>query len=158
MPHNVTRILCIITGDMVSRRAEDWAVFLAKHMGAKIEFFHVVDDEFLDGLPTPIDMHREVDDELDHLTRTTTSKLKKKLRGTGVAYEIIVRHGSSEAEIVKECKDRKPDLIIMPYEPRGLLGFLLTKGIGHGRVIDDACCPVLVVKGEPDACSWDTTG
>lgn len=146
MPENIKRILCILTGSKKSARAEEWAIFMAKNTNALVEFFHVVDSDFLEGLPRAVDMEKEIDDELDFVTKKLIADLEKKLEGNDIKYEVTIKHGHSEKEFITESKEKQPDMIIMPYEKRGMLGFLLVKGLDHARIIDDSDVPVLVVK------------
>jgi nucleotide-binding universal stress UspA family protein len=68
------------------------------------------------------------------------------MSGSPVAVELEVHVGRPDQVIVERAAERGADLIVMGSQGRGGLERLLLGSVSE-RVIGQAACPVMVVKG-----------
>lgn len=78
--------------------------------------------------------------------RDAVARTVSLLRGEGVDAEGIERAGEADEVIVAACGERAADLIIVGSHGRTGLGKVLIGSVSE-RVIGEAACPVMVVKG-----------
>ena len=82
-----------------------------------------------------------------YASEDAVDKLRARLDGTGIAYEVkqFVRGNEASEELVSEADRLKASLIVIGIRRRTPTGKLIT-GSQAQRILLDAHCPVLTVK------------
>ncbi len=141
---SVSRILVPTDGSDNSVRAAEYAVSVAKLLGAEIVVVYVIDTVVLDQVARV--------SERDGVERELKSDGERYLRYVvgvagheGVKASSLLAKGRPYEQIVHLAKELKMDLIVMgTYGRRGAERILI--GSVAERVIEYATCPVLVVR------------
>jgi universal stress protein A len=95
--------------------------------------------------PVPIDQHprweHEAEQKLEAIARANLA---------GATYQIVVRSGIADIDIVRIAAELHAELIVMATHGRaGVMHFLM--GSLAEKVIREASCPVLIVRGQAEA-------
>lgn len=139
------RILSPVDFDDNSLAALDYAAFFARQPGAMLYLLHVVQTD-------PVHLQ----EELQHTTtnewlaeRVATERLnaiaQEKL-GDHIRYEVRVRTGEPAPLILDTAMDVEAQLIVMATHGRSGLSHLFLGSVAE-RVVREAMCPVLTVRG-----------
>ena len=142
------RILWPCDLGVVSNRALEQAVVLARLAGAEIRALHVVADT----LPPSVDLVAVPNPALldPKLRPRLVRELERRLepaRAAGVAARAQVRVGKPAREILRVAAELPADLVVMGAHERGRVARLFLGSVSE-RVLRAAPCPVLVVRGE----------
>jgi nucleotide-binding universal stress UspA family protein len=139
-----TRILCPTDFTPCSRRALEYAIALARPVGAEVTLLHVLllplsslDTDEPDWMPAGPVERTEI---LERLRR-----FAEPLEAAGLPTRLLLREGSPADEILAAAASLQPDLVVMGSHGRRGLGNLL--GSQAARVLKLAPCPVLTVSG-----------
>jgi nucleotide-binding universal stress UspA family protein len=135
----ITKIVCPTDFSPPSFGAANYALVLAKQLGASVTFLHTYQLAGYSGTTSELGMTvaKECKDELEAFV----AKLEK----NGVPTEMRVRVGPPYAEIGAEAKESGAQLIVMGTTGKtGLEHFLL--GSVAERVVQTAPVPVLTVR------------
>jgi nucleotide-binding universal stress UspA family protein len=146
MATEIKRILVPYDFDELSPRALDYAVDLAKKLGASIDLFHVAEVRVYGPDATPFPPP-DVAEQLAAESLAELQKVAGAYRGRGVAVEPLVRSGSPWEEIVRAASARPIDLVVMASHGRRGLAHALHGSVAE-KVLRLAPCPVLAVRGE----------
>ena len=145
----ITKILVPIDGSDQSKNALEYAVNLAVQMSSEIQLLTVVPPVFLPSYSFYVvkstavrDCKRELELSFDGVLKKALLYIDKKKTGLKVSTKF--EHGDPYKKIVKTAREGDFDLIIMGS--RGLGGRISFQGSVSSRVIDEAPCPVLVIK------------
>lgn len=140
-------ILVAVDFNEVSERALDYALTLAKSLGAKVTVIHVY------ALP----IYRFADSEYvpsaDEATRITAAAQKgldaliARHAASGVPMSAVVHSGTTAEEICSEATHAGADLIVMGTHGRGALSRVLLGSVAQ-NVIRISPIPVLTVRGQ----------
>lgn len=141
----IRRILCPTDFSPTARRAIDYAIVMAKAMGAEIVLLHVIPDM---GYPMRSfgtvsafpnlreEIHKRGAEELAELTASL---------GTDVKIATELRDGASHHAIIDCAKDIAADMIVIgTHGHTGIKHMLL--GSTAEKVVRSAECPVLTVR------------
>jgi nucleotide-binding universal stress UspA family protein len=123
-----------------ARKALDYAVPIAKQLGATVTLLHVMEPTFVPA--SDLGAVVDVDTEDDVLRKL--AKLRDRYAGQARCHSII-RKGQAESEIVNVAKELASDLIILSTHGRTGLERLLM-GSTVEKVVRRAGCPILVVR------------
>jgi nucleotide-binding universal stress UspA family protein len=140
-------ILSPVNFDENSLAALDYAAFFAQQPGARLYLLHVVQTDAA-----------HLQEELQHTTtnewladRIATDRLDtiaQERFGDRIAYNVLVRDGEPAPVILDTAIEVEAQLIVMATHGRaGLSHFFL--GSVAERVVREASCPVLTVRGQP---------
>ena len=140
-------ILIATDGSETSMQAADIAVSIGKKAGAMVTAVYVVDVHRLAQLPGYAAMPGIKDNLMELMLKEGSEALEEigdKARDAGVAYERAVAEGDPGEELLKLCRDKGFDLIVLGTMGKsGLTKFLL--GSVAEKVVRHAHIPVLVV-------------
>jgi len=120
----VRSILVPVDGSASSRRAVTLAAEIARAFGATLTLLHVAPVKEL-----PVLMSEVKDPREDQQAELVLGEDTKIARGSGVEPSIVVRHGHTATQILRQVEKSQPDLIVMGT--RGLAG---AKGVLLGSV------------------------
>jgi nucleotide-binding universal stress UspA family protein len=120
----VRSILVPVDGSASSRRAVTLASEMAQSFGAMLTLLHVASVKELPVLMSEVEDPRE-----DREAELVLGEDAKIARGYGVEPSIVVRHGHTATQILRQVEKSQPDLIVMGT--RGLAG---AKGVLMGSV------------------------
>ena len=140
----VKKILVPTDGSEHSMRAADYAISVAKLVGAQIVSLFVVDEVVLEQLEKVTEREaaeRELKSDGKHYVKYVSNLAGKE----GVRSTSLIAEGRPFERIVHLAKDLEVNLIVMgTYGRRGADRILI--GSVAERVIEYSPCPVLVVK------------
>jgi universal stress protein A len=143
----IRQILYATDFSTTSRRALDTAMALAKSQKAKLTIMHVlapivlVPEQYLDA----VTMDR-LQNEARQWSSRQLARLSTRAKNNSVKASVLLREGDAAEQIVRACRSRKSDLIVMgTHGRRGLRKFFL--GSVAERVVATAPCPVVTVRG-----------
>jgi len=144
----IRRILHATDFSRASNRAFETAVDLAKTNRAELLLVHVV----VPNIAYPIDsyadpaLYVELDRSTQRQARSSMEKLVKKVQKAGVKVKGLLLRGTAHGQIVRSARSRRADMIVIGTH--GLTGLKkLLMGSVAGRVVSEATCPVLTVRG-----------
>ena len=145
----ITKILVPIDGSDQSKSALEYAVNLALQTSSEIQLLTVVPPVFLPSYSFYVLKSDAVRDCQKEMELSFNGVLKKALlyidkKNTGLKVSTKFEYGVPYKKIVKTAREGDFDLIIMGS--RGLGGRISFQGSVSSRVIDEAPCPVLVIK------------
>lgn len=145
----IRRIIHPTDFSSASRRAFDTAVEFAKQNSAELLLVHVL----VPHITYPVDSYADpsIYVELERSTlrqaQSSLEALVKRVKRTRVNVSGLVLKGTAHDQIIRSAKSRRADLIVMGTHGRtGISKFLM--GSVAGRVISEASCPVLTVRGK----------
>ena len=145
----ITKILVPLDGSDQSKNALDYAVNLAVQTSAEIQLLTVEPSVFLPTYSFYVlksnaisDCQKELEASFRGVLRRAQSYIEK--NEPELKFSTKFSSGVPHEEIVKAAKKGDFDLIIMGS--RGLEGKIAFQGSVSSRVIDEAPCPVLIIK------------
>lgn len=148
---SVKKILVPIAGSEASKRAAERAIAIAREHGSEITFITVAQlpDSYRSGGYRYVVIDMDYDLMIKNATEVERKMLDSfvdELETSGVTYKKEVVAGEPYDEILRVANEYECDYIVM-----GRRGFSKIKRFFVGsvtqRVISDAPCPVIVVKG-----------
>lgn len=161
------KILLATDGSDSARAAVDMLVHFPFPADSSATVMTVIDDKVFN-----LDIPRELDEDQDRLLQETEKTIQEeseqllaeessRLREAGWSGSTELRRGDPAEQIIKACEDLKedlkPDLIVIgSHGIKGLKHFLL--GSVSERVLEHACCSVLIVKPSPTLLSMPESG
>ncbi len=149
------RFLVPIDFSEYAERALDYAIDLAKQLGARLTLLHVVSAHIMPELPLTIDETTETVPEgymreLEKRAQQGLEQYLKRAQDAGVTGDVVVVHGIPFQSIIDTAKDRNADLIVMGTHGRTGLKHVLLGSVAE-KVVRFAPCPVLVTRQMPSA-------
>jgi nucleotide-binding universal stress UspA family protein len=151
----ITHILCPIDRSVVSRRAFDYAVSLARWAGARLTVLEVIDINppmTTGAIPEML----LVPDELRQGVRQELSELIAPAVAAGVTADVRIEEGRVAERVLHVAADLPSDLIVMGTHGRSGVQRLVLGSVAE-KIIRQADCPVLAVPpGDSHVPSPDT--
>ena len=143
-----TKVLIPIDGSRYSMEAAKYGIKLAQAYGMDVLAFYVIDETAVESMAH---LSEKPEDELRHeLQREGENCLRyltELAADAGVNLETLIREGTPHQEIVSLVNQKGIDLIVIgkvgQRGPRRIIIGSVTE-----RVIENAPCPVLVVRPE----------
>jgi nucleotide-binding universal stress UspA family protein len=142
------RILAAVDGSAAAKRGLREAIRLAKVEGAELVILHVVDEFHAYALAENGGFVASVHGELRRAGQVIVDKALALARRGGVEAKIVLREvlgGSVAAQIVREAKKQRSDLIVLGTHGRRGIGRLVL-GSDAEEVVRRAPVPVLLVR------------
>ena len=144
----IRRILHATDFSRASNRALETAVDFAKQNRAELLLVHVV----VPNVAYPVDsyadpaLYVDLDRATQRQARSSLEKLVNKLQKAKLKVSGLLLRGTAHEQIVRAAKNRRADMIVIGTH--GLTGLKkLLMGSVAGRVVSEATCPVLTVRG-----------
>jgi nucleotide-binding universal stress UspA family protein len=142
-------ILVLVDGNESAIKAAAFAIKLARIDSTKVIAISVVDTDTLKRLQTVrILVEQEVKDfaaELEHNQRRYLDFVQREAHKANVPIETVLRHGICHTEVLAEQRERNCDLVVIGGF-RSTLTRLDLVVRERQLILDEAPCPVLVVK------------
>lgn len=143
----IKKICVAIDFSKLSYEALDYAIDLARELGARLSVLYVVEPLEFAGVDvlggTPIATQSIVDEHLKQARRELERVKSRRLAGLEGA-STMVRMGRPAEEIVAAAGKGKANLIVLGTHGRSGLSHLLMGSVSE-RVVRHAQCPVIVV-------------
>jgi nucleotide-binding universal stress UspA family protein len=145
----VNHILILVDGTKSSFRAADYAIDLARTLGARLTALAVVDTDTLRQLLNVkilVDSEMaEFERELEQSSQNQLDEVRQRAMSKRVKFEDILRSGNSEVIVPIELAQRKVDLLVMgAFQSERVKHDLIARQ--RQQILDRAACPILVVK------------
>ena len=147
----ITKILVPLDGSDQSKNALEYAVNLAVQTSSEIQLMTVVPPVILPSYSFYVlksNAIRDCEKELEHSFKGILKKalLYVDKKETGLKVSTKLKSGIPYEKIVKTAKEGDFDLIIMGSRGMGRSISFQSLGSVSSRVIDEAPCPVLIIK------------
>lgn len=144
---NTTSIQHILVAHDLSETSDaalDYAVALARAMGARVTILHAYEVPSL-GAPEVLVLATDWVKQIGEVARERLEKVAARAKESGVPLATELRQGSAWREVDAFALDRKVDLVVVGSHgrrglPRAMLGSVAEK------IVRSAPCPVLVVR------------
>ena len=143
------RILHATDFSSASKRAFDMAVEFAKQNKAELLLVHVLvphvaysADNYADA-----EIYIELERSARRQAQSSIKALVDKLKRAKVKATALLLKGTAHGQIVRAAKNRRADMIVIGTHGRTGISKLLMGSVA-GRVIAEASCPVLTVRGK----------
>jgi len=148
----ISKILVPSDGSKTAKKAAAYAVDLAKQLKASIIVLSIIDQRSLiaNTVPaseTPRHIIEPIEDYLKEAAEVYAGEIKKLCDKQGVVSKISIKTGNPVAEIVKEAKKSKTDLIVMGSHGRSALLSTVLGSVAYGVIHHDKSIHVLIVRG-----------
>lgn len=143
------KLLVAIDGSVQSFRASDYAIDLAKRIGAELIVLHVsyqpIYPLYESLISPPGHARREEDTPEEGLRLVGKVEERASKNNLAVKTDVIINATSVVKEIVEYAENNKVDMIVIGS--RGMTGFtkMLVGSVASG-VVTYSHCPILVVK------------
>lgn len=145
---SLKRILMATDFSDYSREALDYAVYLAKTVGADLYLLHVYEIHLLmlsgETLSVRPDVYQWVRDLKEDASKSLDAQAAK-VRGSGVQVHTILKEGHPFPEILNTAEEISVDLIVLGTHGRTGLPHVLLGSVAE-RVVRKASCPVFTVR------------
>ncbi len=147
----INHILLATNGSDKSRKAEDYALYLAKLSNAELTVIYVFDNRLIhygqvDQLVTEKTKEQfisYVNEKNDSESSQILSLFSQKAEKEDVFYSTSIRSGDPVKEIVAAATEKSVDLLIVGGLNRAVRGIMPSSGT-VGKVLKKSVCPVLV--------------
>jgi nucleotide-binding universal stress UspA family protein len=145
----INHILILVDGTKSSFQAADYAIDLARTLGARLTALAVVDTDTLRQLLNVkilVDSEMaEFERELELSAQNQLDEVRQRAMGKRVKFEDVRRSGNSEVIVPIELTQRNVDLLIMgAFQSERVKHDLIARQ--RQQILDRATCPILVVK------------
>jgi nucleotide-binding universal stress UspA family protein len=145
----IHHILVLVDGTASSFHASDYAIELARTLGAQLTGLAVVDTDTLRQL---LNVRILVDSEMAELDPVGLEcphhqqvEVRARAMNKRVKFDDVLRSGNSEVVVPIELAQRKVDLLVMgAFESNRVKFDLMARQ--RQQILDRAPCPILVVK------------
>ncbi len=134
-----------VDGSESAYRASDYALALAKKLGATVYFVHVVDVAPYPLYKEDVSDYVEVESSFEDRGKEILSNCMQKARSKGVKAESFLEVGDPSHEIVQFAIDKKCDCVVMGKRGLGKLERILVGSITD-QVTKLASIPSIIVK------------
>jgi len=143
------RILHATDFSAASKRAFDMAVEFAKQNKAELLLVHVLVPHVTYSPDTYDDpeIYIELERSARRQAQSSLEALVDKLKRAKVKATALLLKGTAHVQIIRAAKNRRADMIVIGTHGRTGISKLLMGSVA-GRVIAEASCPVLTVRGK----------
>lgn len=147
----ISKILVPTDGSEAAKKATEYAVSLAKQIGASLTLLAVIDKSLFIGrtipsVATPTHLMEPVEDYLRQVAEAYLGEAEGLCNKKGVQSKKVIRSGHPVEEIIKEAEKSKVDLIIMGSHGRSAIKSAILGSVTFGIIHKDTKIPVLVVR------------
>ena len=131
-----------------ANQALEYAIALARTLGARVILLHVMQSPPWGGVDMDVTLPHAYSQFIQHLEAEVTHRMQaclERVTARGLEGEMAVVHGEPFQEILDTAKKQQVDLIIMGTHGRTGLQHVLMGSVAE-KVVRLAPCPVLVVR------------
>jgi len=143
---NFRRIVCPLDFSQPGREALGYAAALARESGARLTFLHIL--EWFPEEGVYLDMPLYVPEYQLDLAQEARQRMRALIARedlAGCEHEELVATGRPPRAILRACRERKADLIVLGIHGRRAIDQVLS-GATVSHVVREAGCPILVVR------------
>ncbi len=142
----INNILVPIDFSPHSKKATDYAVYLAKNFNARIDFMHIVEQDIHPSFyATGVESIFEIDKDLRERVIQNMKEFLEDQLDPQIKTQFVVEEGRAHKEIVEYSKENKSDMIVIATLGLTGLDYILL-GSTTEKVVRWANCPVFTVK------------
>jgi nucleotide-binding universal stress UspA family protein len=142
------RLLVPVDCSEDANQALEYAIALARTLGARVILLHVMQSPPWGGVDMDVTLPHAYSQFIQHLEAEVTHRMQaclERVTARGLEGEMAVVHGEPFQEILDTAKKQQVDLIIMGTHGRTGLQHVLMGSVAE-KVVRLAPCPVLVVR------------
>ena len=142
------RLLVPVDCSEDANQALEYAIALARTLGARVILLHVMQSPPWGGVDMDVTLPHAYSQFIQHLEAEVTHRMQaclERVTARGLEGEMAVVHGEPFQEILDTAKKQQVDLIIMGTHGRTGLQHVLLGSVAE-KVVRLAPCPVLVVR------------
>jgi nucleotide-binding universal stress UspA family protein len=139
----INRILASTDFSNDSRKAVDYAVFLAKSLDAELQLVHVLEPPFPSTDPAYLKMLGELAEADAQKLKSLAKEIEQRLPNV----RSFCREGAAAVTIVKTAEELGSDLIVLGTHGRTGMAHAFIGSVAE-RVLRLAHCPVITVRGD----------
>jgi nucleotide-binding universal stress UspA family protein len=147
----ISKVLVLTDGSKIAQKAARYGVDLAKQLKASVIVLSVIDQRSFMGqtvaaAQTAKHVIEPIDDYLREAAEGYAGEIEKLCETKNVQSKAVIKSGHPVAEIVKEAKKSKVDLIVMGTHGQSALVAAILGSVTYGVIHEDTKIPVLVIK------------
>lgn len=147
----ISKILVPTDGSETAKKATEYAVSLAKQIGASLTLLAVIDKSLFVGrtipsVATPTHLVEPVEDYLRQAAEAYLGEAEGLCNKNGVQSKKVIRSGHPVEEIIEEAEKSKVDLIIIGSHGRSAIKSAILGSVTFGVIHKDTKVPILVVR------------
>ncbi len=145
----INHILILVDGTKSSFQAADYAIELARSVGARLTALAVVDTDTLKQLLNVkilVDTEmEEFERELEQSAQNQLDEVRQRAMNRRVKFDGVRRSGNSEVIVPIELAERNVDLLVMgAFQSEKVKHDLIARQ--RQQILDRAACSIVVVK------------
>lgn len=146
----IKRILVGIDYSEYSREAARYAVYLARHLKARVDYLHVCDQPAYIGTGygpynlAPLKHYLSKQKDLEKGALDDMKRFVGEFEREGIEVDYLITTGHAPAEIIRIAEDRRADLIVLGSHGRTGISQILIGSVAE-KVVRKAKRPVLTV-------------
>lgn len=145
----INHILILVDGTKSSFQAADYAIDLARTVGAQLTALAVVDTDTLRQLLNVkilVDTEmQEFERELEQSAQNQLDEVRQRAMSRRVKFDAVRRSGNSEVIVPIELAERKVDLLVMgAFQSEKVKHDLIARQ--RQQILDRAVCSIVIVK------------
>jgi nucleotide-binding universal stress UspA family protein len=145
----INHILILVDGTKSSFHAADYAIDLARTVGARLTALAVVDTDTLRQLLNVkilVDTEmQEFERELEQSAQNQLDEVRQRAMNRRVKFDAVRRSGNSEVIVPIELAERKVDLLVMgAFQSEKVKHDLIARQ--RQQILDRAVCSICIVK------------
>ncbi len=147
----IKKILVPTDGSETANKAIEYAIELARQLGATIIFMSVVENSLLipqiiPSVATPTHLLEPIEDYLRQTAEAYTDEAERLCQKSEIQHTKIIRSGHPVEEIIKEAIKSEVDLIVIGAHGKSALKAALLGSITFGIINKETKVPVLIVR------------
>ena len=147
----ISKILVPTDGSETAKKATEYAVWLAKQIGASLTLLTVIDKSpfiarSIPSVATPTHLMEPIEDYLRQAAEAYIGEAEGLCKENGVQSKKVIRSGHPVEEIAEEAEKSKADLIIMGSHGKSAIKAAVLGSVTFGIIHKDTKIPVLVVR------------
>ncbi|MDI6727603.1 MAG: universal stress protein [Thermodesulfovibrionales bacterium] len=147
----ISKILVPTDGSETTKKATEYAVGLAKQIGASLTLLAVIDkspfiDQSVPSVATPTHLMEPLEDYLRQAAEAYLEDAERLCKKKGVQSKKVIRAGHPVEEIIEEAEKSKVDLIIMGSHGKSAVKAAVLGSVTYGVIHKETQVPVLIVR------------
>jgi len=150
-PEMIRRIILCVDGETQTEKAVNYAINITRAFNAELTALHVVNPylkKFADEIYAVgrIEYSRYMENELIKEADNIMNAFSKIADSAGLSYDLKVRYGPPEEEILKEISDNSYDLLVLGAKQNSTLYARISSFNLPRKIFDNLRIPTLFVQ------------